>query len=175
MVYGRLTYIQAKKSLETQECFFENEYLKLITVYFDGISEKNSFADARAFFNSMKTLKYDSEDKESFPVSSFRIIEESDRYAPVFIEIDDKASVILDKYLQKIKNEISKEEFNKDWKLKFQQHIISIPKYLCEDLETVNEYEESILLVPMEEIEPRYDIKTGYNRSYKVENNVYTF
>lgn len=175
MVYGRLTYIQAKKSLEKQECFFENEYLKLITEYFDGISEKNSFADARAFFNSMKTLKYDAEDKESFPVSSFRIIEESDRYAPVFIEIDDKASVILDKYLQKIKNEISKEEFNKDWKLKFQQHIISVPKYLCEGLETVNKFEESILLVPMEEIELRYNIKTGYNRSYKEENNVYTF
>lgn len=175
MVYGRLTYIQAKKSLETQECFFENEYLKLITEYFDGISEKNSFANARAFFNSMKTLKYDSEDKESFPVSSFRIIEESGRYAPVFIEIDDKASVILDKYLQKIKNEISKEEFNKDWKLKFQQHIISVPKYLCEDLGTVNEYEESILLVPMEEIELRYNIKTGYNRSYKEENDAYTF
>ncbi len=175
MVYGRLTYIQAKKSLETQECFFENEYLKLITEYFDGISEKNSFADARTFFNSMKTLKYDSEDKESLPVSAFRIIEESDRYAPVFIEINDKASLILDKYLQKIKNEISKEEFNKEWKLKFQQHIISAPKYLCDDLETVNEYEENILKVSKGELETRYSLQTGFNRKYKEENSAFVF
>lgn len=175
MVYGRLTYIQAKKSLEQQDCFYEKDYLKLITEYFDGISEKSSFADARTFFNSMKTLKYDAEDKKLLPVSAFRIIEESDRYATVFIEIDDFSKKILEKYLQKITNKISKEEYNKDWKLKLQQHIISVPKYLCEDLETVNEYEESILLVQKNEIGSRYSIETGYNRNYKEENTAFTF
>ena len=96
------------------------------------------------------------------PVSAFRIIEESDRYAAVFIEIDEDASEVLEKYLQKITNEISKEEYNKDWKLKFQQHIISVPKYLCTDLETVNEYEENILVVPKNEIGSRYSSETGY-------------
>ncbi|MGY5850945.1 CRISPR-associated helicase Cas3' [Salegentibacter sp. F14] len=175
MVYGRLTYIQAKKSLERQNHFNEREYLKLITEYFDGISEKSSFSDARAYFNSMQTLKYDADDKKLLPVSAFRIIEESDRYAAVYIEIDDFSSEILQKYLQKITNEISKEEYNKDWKLKFQQHIISVPIYFCEGLETVNEYEESILLVPKSEIGSRYSTKTGYNRDYIKENNAYTF
>lgn len=175
MVYGRLTYIQAKKSLEQQYYFSEKEYLKLINEYFDGISEKSSFADARAYFNSMQTLKYDADNKKLLPVSTFRIIEESDRYAAVFIEIDDFSSEILEKYLKKITSEISKEEYNKDWKLKFQQHIISVPKYLCEGLETVNEYEESILLVPQNEIGLRYNRETGYNRYYKEENTVYTF
>jgi len=175
MVYGRLTYIQAKKSLEQQHFFCEKEYLKLITEYFDGISEKSSFTDARAFFNSMQTLKYDADDKKLLPVSAFRIIEESDRYAAVFIEIDDDSSKILKKYLQKITGKISKEEYNKDWKLKFQQHIISVPKYLCESLETVNEYEESILLVPQNEIGLRYSSETGYNRDYKEENIAFTF
>ena len=175
MVYGRLTYIQAKRSLVQKDCFFEKDYLKLITAYFDGISEKSSFADARTYFNSMKTLKYDADDKRTLPVSAFRIIEESDRYAPVFISIDDDASEVLEKYLQKITNEITKEEYNKDWKLKFQQHIISIPKYLCADLETVNEYEESILLVPKKEIGLRYSSETGYNRAFKEENRVFAF
>lgn len=175
MVYGRLTYIQAKKSLEQKNCFFEKEYLELITAYFDGISEKSSFADARTFFNSMKTLKYDSEEKSELPVSAFRIIEESDRYAAVFIETDKDASEVLEKYLQKITNEISREEYNKDWKLKFQQHVISVPKYLCEDLETVNEYEENILFVPNKEIGSRYSTKTGYNRDLKEQNMAYTF
>jgi CRISPR-associated endonuclease/helicase Cas3 len=175
MVYGRLTYNQAKNSLEGQDCFFEKEYLKLITGYFDRISGTKSFADARTFFNSMKELKYDAEDKKTLPVSAFRIIEESNRYAAVFIEVDDDASEILEKYLQKITSQISKEEFNKYWKLRFQQHIISIPKYHCEGLDTVNKYEESILLVPKNEIESRYSTQTGYNRNFKEENNAYTF
>lgn len=175
MVYGRLTYIQAKKSLEKKTCFYEKEYLELITAYFDGISEKSSFADARTYFNSMKTLKYDSDEKGELPVSAFRIIEESDRYAAVFIEIDEDASEVLEKYLQKITNEISREEFNKGWKLKFQQHIISVPKYLCEDLETINEYEENILLVSKEDIDSRYINETGYNRTLIQENSVFTF
>lgn len=175
IVYGRLTHIQAKKSLEQQSYFNEKDYLKLITEYFNGISEKSSFADARSFFNSMQTLKYDADDKKLLPVSAFRIIEESDRYAAVFIEINDVSSEVLEKYLKKITNEISKEEYSKVWKLKFQQHIISVPKYLCEGLETVNEYEESILLVPKSEIVSRYSTQTGYIRNYKEENNVYTF
>jgi CRISPR-associated endonuclease/helicase Cas3 len=175
MVYGRLTYNQAKNSLEGQDCFFENDYLKLITGYFDGISGTKSFADARTFFNSMKELKYDAEDKKTLPVSAFRIIEESNRYAAVFIEVDDDASEILEKYLQRITNQISKEEFNKYWKLKFQQHIISVPKYHCEGLETVNKYEESILLVPKNEIESKYSTQTGYSRVYKEENIAFTF
>lgn len=175
LVYGRLTYIQAKKSLEQKTCFYEKEYLELITAYFDGISEKSSFADARTYFNSMKTLKYDSDEKSELPVSAFRIIEESYRYAAVFIEIDEDASEVLEKYLQKITNEISREEFNKDWKLKFQQHIISVPKYLCEDLEKINEYEENILLVSKEDIDSRYINETGYNRTLIQENSVFTF
>lgn len=175
MVYGRLTYLQAKKALEEKAIYNETEFLELITKYFDGISKRSSFADARSFFDSMKGLKYDSEDKQTLPVSAFRIIKESDRYAPVFIEIDDNASEVLEKYLQKITNEISKEEFNKDWKLKFQQHIISVPKYLCDDLETINEFEESILHVTFDEIKVRYDKSTGYIRDFKEENNTCTF
>jgi CRISPR-associated endonuclease/helicase Cas3 len=175
MVYGRLTYIQAKKAIEAKAVYNETEYLELINQYFDGISERSSFADARKFFDSMKGLRYDSEDKSTLPVSAFRIIEESDRYSPVFIEMDDDSSEILEKYLQKITNEISKEDFNKEWKLKFQQHIISVPKYLCEDLETVNEYEDSILLVPKNEINSRYNLETGYNRDFKNLNQTFIF
>ena len=171
MVYGRLTYNQAKKSLEKQNYFKETEYLTLVNEYFDGISEKSSFADSRAYFNSMKTLKYDSEfPKTEFPVSAFRIIEQSNRYAAVFIEIDAIAEEAREKYLQKIRGEISKVEFEKEWKLNFQQRIISVPKYLCDDLESINEYEENILLLPKEDIAIRYNIQTGYNRKYKDTN-----
>ncbi len=174
-IYGRLAYMQAKKALEQQECFKEEEYLKLIETYFSGISDKSSFRDSRKFFESMQTLNYDNEDKNTNPVSAFRIIEESDRYASVFIEVDSEASKLRDKYLQKILGELSSEEFNKKWKLQFQQHIISVPKYLCEDLDLINEYEENILVVPQEEIDTKYNFATGLDRSKQQENRSFVF
>lgn len=174
-VYGRLAYIQAKSALSGQDSFEENEYLQLIQGYFDGIADKSSFAEARKYFESMQTLHYDNEDKSQYPVSAFKIIEESNRYAPVFIESDEDATDLLMKYRQKIVNEISKEEFDSKWKLKFQQQIISVPRYLCDDLETVNEYEEEILLVSTSEIVNRYNYQTGYNRNHQDNNSAYVF
>lgn len=174
-IYGRLAYMQAKKALEQQKCFKEEEYLKLIETYFSGISDKSSFRDSRKFFESMQTLNYDNEEENTNPVSAFRIIEESDRYASVFIEVDSEASEVRDKYLQKILGELSSEEFNKKWKLQFQQHIISVPKYLCEDLDLINEYEENILVVPQEEIDTKYNIATGFDRSKQQENRSFVF
>lgn len=174
-IYGRLAYLQAQKALEQQEAFKEEEYLKLIETYFDGISEKSSFAEARKFFTSMQTLNYENEDKDTKPVSAFRIIEESNFYTTVFIEVDEAAKEIRDKYLQKVKGQISREDFNRDWKLKFQQHIISVPRYLCDDLDSINEYEKNIFIVPIGEIEKRYFVSTGFSREKQDSNISWTF
>ncbi|WP_163515250.1 CRISPR-associated helicase Cas3' [Gelidibacter japonicus] len=174
-IYGLLAYLQAKKALEQQDFFKEEEYLKLIETYFSSISEKSSFRDSRKFFESLQTLNYDNEDKTTYPISAFRIIEESDQYTSVFIEVDTKAREVRDKYLQKIRGELSIEEFNRDWKLQFQQHIISVPKYLCQDLYLINEYEENILIVPHEEIVSRYITETGYNRGKQKDNRSFVF
>lgn len=174
-IYGRLAYLQARKALEQQAYFKEEEYLKLIEAYFDGISGKSSFADSRKFFDSMQSLNYDNEEKNTFPIANFRIIEESNFYNTVFIEIDEKAKEIRNKYLQKIMGEIDSEEFNREWKLKFQQHIISVPTYLCDDLEVINEYEENILVVPRDELKVKYHIETGFNRKLEETNSSFTF
>lgn len=176
MVYGRLSYDQALKALKAQTSFTEPEYLQLITEYFDGIAGKSSLAYSRNYFASMKALKYDSDNaKKDCAISSFRIIEQSDRYSPVFIEIDEDATEAKNKYLQKIMNEISKEEFDKEWKLKFQQRIISVPKYLCDELETINEFEENILIVPEVEIKGTYNLVTGFERNQEKTNSVFIF
>lgn len=175
-VYGRLSYTQTQKSLKKQSIFKETEYLKLVTQYFDDIADKSSFASSRKFFESMKSLKYDSELPErDYPVSAFRIIEQSDRYRPVFIEIDENAQKARQKYLDKIVSNITKEEFDKCWKLIFQQHIISVPKYLCDELETINEYEDNILVVEFDNIKTKYDANTGYIRDKQDSNSTLTF
>ena len=93
----------------------------------------------------------------------------------MFIEIDEDATEAKNKYLQKIMNEISKEEFDKEWKLKFQQRIISVPKYLCDELETINEFEENILIVPEVEIKGTYNLVTGFERNQEKTNSVFIF
>ena len=174
-IYGRLTYQQTKNALEKQTRFEEEEYLKLIEDYFDGISNKSSFATSRSFFDSMDKLNYDNEERNTYPVSAFRIIEESNFYSTVFIEVDERAEVVREKYLKKITGEIDNEEFSRKWKLKFQQHIISIPTYLCDSLDPINDYEDNILVVPLDEIHEKYNLATGYNRSLQDTNKSFTF
>lgn len=174
-VYGLLSYLQSTKALRKQDVFKEEEYLELIEGYFNGISDKSSFKTAREFFRSMKKLHYSSDNKDTHPISSFRIIEESNFYATVFIENSEEAIEIQDKYLQKIKHEITKENFDRNWKLKFQQQIISVPQYLCDDLEPINKYEDNILVVAIQALKERYDLNTGFKRDYEETNSSFTF
>jgi CRISPR-associated endonuclease/helicase Cas3 len=166
-IYGVVTYQQSLKALHQQERFFEKDYLQLIDSYFDEISDKSSFSVYRKVFKSMKELRYDSPVKEDYPVSSFKIIEESISTYPVFIELGEEEANLCAKYLQKIKGEITKEEFDKSYKQQFQQRIITVPSYLSQELDFINEYEENIRLVPQELVDQFYDQNTGFVRSQK--------
>lgn len=170
-IYGAMTYQQAKKALSGKQVIPEKEYLYLIEEYFDNISNRSSFSSSRKFFESMKALKYDSNTpKEDFAVSAFRIIEESDIYRPVFVERDEKASLLKEKYLQKIMGDLSREEFDRSYKMEFQQHIISVPHYYAEDLLPINEFEENILAVSLNEVEEYYSKETGFIRERDTES-----
>lgn len=167
-IYGRLTYEQVSKALSNKTEIPEKEYLQLIATYFNDISDRSSFFDAREFFKSMKMLRYETaQPKKDHAVSAFKIIEESDQYLSVFIEIDQKAKIARQKYFQKITGEIHKEDFDKKIKLDFQQNIISVPKSLTSELEPINKFEENILVVPFEELANYYDLNTGFIRNKK--------
>lgn len=163
-IYGSLTAIQAEKALSKKSEIFEGEYLGLIESYFNGISDKSSFDRYNKVFNSMKTLCYDSDNPEDHPVSSFKIIEESRTTKTVFVEFGLKEIELRACYLAKIRNEITKEEFDEKFKQAFQQSIISVPSYYADSLQQINEYEESILYVPFETLQMYYDPKTGFIR-----------
>lgn len=173
-IYGRLAYQQARKALEKQITFKEEEYLKLIESYFEGIAEKSSFAQSRLFFDSLRTLNYDNIEKESHPISAFRVIEESNFYTTVFVENDEEAVEVKEVFLKTLTSKFSKEEFNKYWKLRFQQQIISVPQYLCEGLDPINEYEENVLTIPLLELKEWYDLATGFRRDKQASNAAYS-
>lgn len=170
-VYGQLTYQQSLKALRGREVIPESDYLGIIEKYFDDVSDRSSFRDSREYFKSMKALRYDSQEpKKDHAVSAFRIIEESDMYRPVFVERDEWAIHLREKYLDKIYGDIAREEFDRKYKTDFQQHIISVPSYYVEDLGPINEFEENILVVNQEEIESYYNEETGFIRKRETES-----
>jgi len=170
-VYGQITYRQSKKALKGHEVIPESDYLGIIERYFDDISERSSFRTSREYFKSMKSLKYDSDDKQNdYPVSAFRIIEESDLYRPVFIERDEEASFLREKYLEKIIGDISREDFDRNYKMDFQQHIISVPHYYTDTLLPINEYEENILVVSLTELAEFYHEESGFIRDQETDS-----
>lgn len=173
-IYGKITESQARKALSSKPEIVEEEYLSVIDRYFNDISSRSSFSRFNKIFESMKHLCYDSEDKENDrPVSSFKIIEESPSTVSVFIEIDEFAQKLREKYYEKITGVLNKEEFDKKYKTAFQQRIISVPRYLTNNLEPINEFEDNLLVVNLEFIDDYYNTTTGFIRSPQKDEAVY--
>lgn len=113
----------------------------------------------------MKLLRYDSDNLENDrPVSSFRIIEESNNTVAIFIEFDEFSIQLRENYLKKITGEMPKEVFDENYKTAFQQNIITVPNYLAVGLKSINEFDESLLVVNNEVINDYYNSETGFIR-----------
>jgi len=170
-IYDLITEQQARKSLTKNEILEEN-YLQMIDDYFNNISENKSFEESRKFFESMQMLRYDSERKDEYPISDFKIIDEKQYAISVFVELDDRATQCRVKFQKLIKREIDKQDFE-PYKKDFNQRIIAVPKYLplIKDLQQTNSVliADSILWVKKEEITTYYNQETGFIRN--IENH----
>ena len=176
-IYERLTTTQARKALELGTKKFgaeihEEHYLELIETYYESLSAEDakSFLEARKFFESMKRLNYDNEDKSTFPVSKFQVIEQRGGIASIYIEIDENAEKTRKAFLNMIHKKLSKEVFDKEFKLSFNQHIISVPEYLPKVKELTldknsNMLCEGLYVVNQNELADYYDLITGFDRT----------
>jgi CRISPR-associated endonuclease/helicase Cas3 len=184
-IYERLTTTQARKALEFGIKKFgdgirEEHYLELIETYYESLSAEDakSFSDARKFFDSMKRLNYDNDDKNTFPISKFQVIEQRGGIASVYIEIDENATKTKDAFLDMIHKKLSKEVFDKNFKLSFNQHIISVPEYLPKvkelKLDKVNLLCDGLYIVRQNEIADYYDLITGFDRTKESNSNAQT-
>ena len=162
-IYKTLSTEQAKNALSARENIKEPEYLELVESYFEGLSERKSFDQFNKIFEAMEKLQYDSKGSEP-SVSDFKIIDESKTTQSVYIEVDEDAVFLREKYLQMIRKEIPNDEYQKHYKLKFQQNILGVPNYLTSDLNQINEYDDQILVAPFELVNEYYDGQTGFKR-----------
>ncbi len=164
-IYGQITIAQARKALSLKSEFPEEDYLELINGYFDNISSRSSFSRYNKIFDSIKHLRYQSEDIENDrPVSIFRIIEDKHHQSVVFVERDERACILRQKYMEKVSGKISKQDFDGEYKLLFQQHIITVPDYLTKDLSPINEIDDSLQVIEREIVDDYYRENTGFIR-----------
>ena len=176
-IYDRTTATQSRQALtkgtaENNGEIPEENYLTLIGEYYDNLSADGvkSFKTAREIFNSMKRLNYDNEKKETYPVSSFQVIDQKGFAVSVFIELDDEATAAKEAFQRLIHKKMSKEEFDTKHKLTFNQRIITVPKYLAkvkelQQDENLNELAEGLYIVNRNEVENYYNELTGFDRS----------
>ena len=160
-IYGSLTDGQAKQVLD-KEFIPEEQYLEVLDDYYTGLNNKKAF-DTSIFY-SMKTLNYDNVNKAYTPVNQFRIIESAPSMRSVFIEYDEEATECLNNYRALLDQEIKKQTFDRDYKRVFNQHIITVPEYFCEDLTPIHPKSGDILWLPKEELADRYDFDIGFIR-----------
>jgi len=171
-IYGPITENQSRKALYKKE-ILEPDYYKLVENYFLNVSNKNSYEYSRKLFEGMKLLHYDGEETEDYiPVSKFRVIKGSWHSISVFIELSNDAETakkaFLKRFTAKSRHEKYefKEQFEKDHKRTFYQHIVTIPKYMTDEIPLLDESKPDmeIKYVSAEEVKNWYLDSIGFNR-----------
>ncbi len=173
-IYGVITETQSKKALGGCE-ILEPQYYDLVESYFWNVSDKNSYGYSRRLFEGIKQLRYDGEepkDKTYIPISKFKVIEGSWHSISVFIELNKEAKNAKDSFLMRFtaKNRKEKYElkeiFERDYKKTFHQHMITVPKYLTDEIPLIDESKPDmdIKYVSMEEVSNWYLSSIGFNR-----------
>ncbi len=164
LVYDTLTRTQVLKVLKNRTEIPESDYLEIINRYFNEISDISAFDKSREFFEALKKLKYKTEISDERAINKFRIIEDANWSVSVFIELNDEAKAARNAYNKLLSKELSKEEFDKDYKKTFNQYIIAIPEKFTNGLANLNEFSEKIKLVCFDNLNDNYDIETGFIR-----------
>jgi CRISPR-associated endonuclease/helicase Cas3 len=157
-IYGTITSEQVKKALAEKKMFFEQDYLALVSRYFDCISSSNriSFHEFKEIFYAMKSLNYNL-------VADFKIIAESAWTSTVYIKLADDVIDYEDKHLQMVTGKITREKFDRNYKRDFQQRMITIPTKLTQELDYLHAKEDKIKIA-YEALSGHYKPSTGFNR-----------
>ncbi len=139
--------------LKGKEFVEEKDFFKLINKYFLLVKELSSDQISRDILESLYKLEF-------HETGNFKLIEEDYEKIDIFIEINENAKIIWEKFLEvlDIKDPIIKKKMFLDIKKSFYDYIISIPKNKANDVL----FSERIGYVPLNMINNKYNIETGY-------------
>jgi len=127
-IYDPVLIDITRKILSNRQEIRESELLSLIDTYYNATEQKKSQEASKVFLNAITKLKYDSED-DRVSLSDFKLIEEDYPKRDVFIELDEKAEKIWQKYLSlKAMNDLfERKKLFDSIKADFYRYVISIP------------------------------------------------
>lgn len=163
------SYIYNKFITEkTAEVFNENEtpiinepkFLELNNSYFEKVNAGKSNDESNKILENIKKLNFGE-------ISEFKLIEEESYKIDVFVEIDDKAKEIMQKYENIIDNDKlnSFEKYNEFLKIKgdFYKYVISVDMKKARSLSPL--VEGQLLYISNKELKDWYRNDTGFDPS----------
>ncbi|WP_456426526.1 hypothetical protein [Desulfurobacterium sp.] len=160
MIYGSTSVIISQEILN--KCYEENEYIQLSESYFLEIKENKSFEKSDIVLKDIENLRF--YQSENSIASDFKVIEELPIYQDLFIEINETAKRIYEKFEKEvIKEEDFLRRLENYHKLKknFKKYIISVPSDFIKY--AVNT--EIFPKIPLENLDDYYDKGTiGFKR-----------
>lgn len=130
-IYDLVRIDLTQSMLKGYEVIEEKGFFQLIQQYFQQLSSKMSNRESIQLLNGIKTLFFDGEaTAERIPVSQFRLIEGGEDKFDVFIELDEEAVELFQRFEQviRIKNPLERQKEFSVMKASFHQYIISIPR-----------------------------------------------
>ncbi len=165
-IYGAIKIDESEKILSKKNIIEEKEFNRIINKYFTGIKQRMAIEDA-----SNEIIKIiENLDFEGF--SDFALIEDKINLLTVFIEFDEKAKTIWERYCEIKQKEFIKRriEFLKI-KKEFYNYIINLPITMLagEEYNLPPKESEFFYRAPLEDINSYYDKETGYKRRIGVE------
>lgn len=159
-IYDRVLLDLTESILKTKSKIEEPELLDLSQQYFLETTKRKSNETAVKFLEAISNLIYDHPDEDTIKIKDFNLIEYEYPTIDVYVEIDEIAREIWEKFvsLKKIKNRFKrKNEFDK-FKADFYDFVISIPRFALN--QPVIEFD--LGYVSNDLINVFYDNDTGY-------------
>jgi len=138
----------------------ESRFLEIINEYYIETSKKKAQKESKDVIEAISRLRYDSPDAETTAISDFRLIDKDYSKKDVFVEIDDAAKQVWNRYmeLREFKDIFKRKKEFDTIKADFYQYMISIPA----NIENVPPQIGELCYVSNADLSEYYDLKTGF-------------
>ncbi|RKX93608.1 MAG: hypothetical protein DRP84_08205 [Spirochaetes bacterium] len=165
-IYGPKLIKITREILEEKNEVNERQFLDLIEDYFQ--KAKNEETKAKELVEALYNLYFydkDFDPEKRKPISEFKLIKDEPYKVDVFIELDEEAKDVWQKYEEIINNKELKgfEKRNEFLKIKnkFYNYVISVDENKAENIPIVH----NIRYVSNSDIKNHYDTETGFRTS----------
>lgn len=161
-VYGKVHPFIAFKLLVNPQ-IEEKEFRILVERYYQEIKQRISDTQSSEIWNSITNLCFHHDQLKS--VSDFQLIKEKGDFVDVFVEIDDDAKVIRERFLKEVLSEkefVERQRAYLSLRKSVRDYLLSIRRKRIEKNPPFKMEKGDMFFVPLSQIKDFYDLETGY-------------